>query len=189
MGIVYRALDEQLEREVALKVLPGGGISQEVGRKKFRREALNLAKLNHPNIATVFEFGTHRDVNFLVMELIPGISLHESLKSGPLSEQEILRLGLSSRRLGRVPILRAGQAGTGAKLRANSRCRKGPHNIPRFLHHLERRRPRHPHLERGQGRVREAAISPARRCCPAVNVETTIALTASATGLGRILVV
>jgi eukaryotic-like serine/threonine-protein kinase len=94
MGVVYRALDEQLEREVALKVLPGGALSQEVGRKKFRREALNLAKLNHPNIATVFEFGTHCDVNFLVMELIPGISLHESLKRGPLSEQEILRLGL-----------------------------------------------------------------------------------------------
>ena len=53
MGEVYRAHDEQLDRDVALKVLPIGALADEARRKLFRKEALVLAKLNHPNIATV----------------------------------------------------------------------------------------------------------------------------------------
>src|SRR5438132_3019253 len=53
MGIVYRAHDEQLDRDVALKVLPAGMLANETARKRFRKEALALAKLNHPNIETV----------------------------------------------------------------------------------------------------------------------------------------
>jgi eukaryotic-like serine/threonine-protein kinase len=56
MGVVYRAHDEQLEREVAVKVLPTGTLADEAARKRFRKEALALAKLNHPNIETVYEF-------------------------------------------------------------------------------------------------------------------------------------
>jgi serine/threonine protein kinase len=51
MGVVYRAHDEQLERDVAVKVLPAGTLADEAARKRFRKEALTLAKLNHPNIA------------------------------------------------------------------------------------------------------------------------------------------
>ena len=94
MGEVYRAHDEQLERDVALKVLPAGTLTNDSTRKQFRKEALALAKLNHPNIETVFEFSSSAGVDFLAMELIPGHTLSEKLKNGPLEEREIVRLGL-----------------------------------------------------------------------------------------------
>ncbi|MGH7464112.1 MAG: protein kinase domain-containing protein [Longimicrobiales bacterium] len=59
MGEVYRAHDVQLDRDIALKVLPAATLGEGAARKQFRVEALALAKLNHPNIATVHEFGTH----------------------------------------------------------------------------------------------------------------------------------
>jgi Flp pilus assembly protein TadD len=94
MGEVYRAHDEQLDRDVALKVLPAGTLSDEPARKLFRKEALALAKLNHPNIATVHEFGSQDGLDFLVMELIQGSSLTAKLAGGPLSERDIIRLGM-----------------------------------------------------------------------------------------------
>ena len=94
MGEVYRAHDEQLERDVALKVLPAGTLTNESTRKQFRTEALALAKLNHPNIETIFEFSSSVGLDFLAMELIPGRTLSETLKTGPLTEREIVRLGL-----------------------------------------------------------------------------------------------
>lgn len=94
MGIVYRAHDDQLDRDVALKVLPAGTLADEGARKQFSREALALARLNHPNVETVFEFNSQGGVDFLVLELIPGQPLSEKLKTGPLDEREILRLGM-----------------------------------------------------------------------------------------------
>lgn len=94
MGEVFRAHDEQLDRDVALKVLPAGALTNEAARKQFRREALALAKLNHPNIETVYEFGTQDGVDFLAMELIPGAALSQKLKDGPLLEREVARLGI-----------------------------------------------------------------------------------------------
>ena len=93
MGVVYRAHDEQLERDVALKVLAKGTLANETARQRFRREALALAKLNHPNIGTVYEFGNEDGIDFLVMELITGVGLHYKLAAGALPETEILRLG------------------------------------------------------------------------------------------------
>lgn len=93
MGVVYRAHDERLDRDVALKVLPSGALADEAARKRFRKEALALSKLNHPNIETVHDFDTQDSVDFLVMELIPGIGLDEKLRAGPLPEKEVLRLG------------------------------------------------------------------------------------------------
>jgi eukaryotic-like serine/threonine-protein kinase len=93
MGVVYRAHDEQLERDVALKVLTPGTLANETARQRFRREALALAKLNHPNIETVYEFGSEDGIDFLVMELITGIALHYKLAGGALPEKEVLRLG------------------------------------------------------------------------------------------------
>ncbi len=93
MGVVFRASDQQLEREVAIKVLPAGMLADDAARKRFRREALALAKLNHPNIGMVFEFGSQDDCDFLVMEYISGVSVDAKLSSGPLQQKEILRLG------------------------------------------------------------------------------------------------
>ncbi|HMI51664.1 MAG TPA: tetratricopeptide repeat protein [Candidatus Saccharimonadales bacterium] len=92
MGIVYRAHDEQLDRDVALKVLPIGTLDEEAARKQFRKEALALARLSHPNIATVFEFSSQDGIDFLAMELIPGTPLNVKLNSGPLLEREALRI-------------------------------------------------------------------------------------------------
>jgi serine/threonine protein kinase len=94
MGEVYRAHDEQLDRDVALKILPVGTLTDEAARKQFRKEALALAKLNHPNIETVHEFGSQDGTDFLVMELIIGSSLRDKLKAGPLPKDEVVRLGL-----------------------------------------------------------------------------------------------
>jgi serine/threonine protein kinase/tetratricopeptide (TPR) repeat protein/TolB-like protein len=93
MGIVYRAHDEQLQRDVAIKVLPSGTLANEEFRKRFRQEALVLAKLNHPNVGAVYEFGSEDDVDFLVMELVSGLALDAKLAAGALSQKEILRLG------------------------------------------------------------------------------------------------
>jgi len=94
MGEVYRAHDVQLERDVALKFLPPGTLSDESARKQFRKEALALAKLNHPNIETVYEFGSQDGADFLAMELIAGNSLKQKINEGPLLEAETVRLGL-----------------------------------------------------------------------------------------------
>ncbi|MCJ7565839.1 MAG: protein kinase [Candidatus Aminicenantes bacterium] len=93
MGVVYRARDERLERDVALKVLPPGALADEEMRKRFRREAMALSKLNHPNIAIIHDFNTERDVDFLAMEYISGVTLREKTLSGTLPEAEVVSLG------------------------------------------------------------------------------------------------
>src|SRR5882724_10042164 len=79
MGVVYRAHDEQLDRDVALKVLPAGTLADDGARRRFRREALALAKLNHPNVGAVYEFASHEGIDFLVMELVGGVTLDTRL--------------------------------------------------------------------------------------------------------------
>jgi len=93
MGQVYRARDEHLAREVAIKVLPPGTLADEPSRKRFHKEAIALSKLNHPNIATIHDFDTQQGVDFLVMEYIPGVTLSEKLAKGPLAEKEVIALG------------------------------------------------------------------------------------------------
>jgi eukaryotic-like serine/threonine-protein kinase len=93
MGVVYRAHDERLDRDVALKILPAGLLADEAARKRFRKEALALAKLNHPNIAAVYDFDIQDGTDFLVMEFISGVALSDTLASGSLPENDILRLG------------------------------------------------------------------------------------------------
>jgi serine/threonine protein kinase/tetratricopeptide (TPR) repeat protein len=94
MGVVYRAHDEQLDRDVAIKVLPSRSLADETTQKQFRREALSLARLNHPNVATVHEFGTQDGIDFLVTEYISGIAIDARLAAGPLPVAEVFRLGL-----------------------------------------------------------------------------------------------
>ena len=94
MGVVYRAHDERLDRDVALKVLPPGTLADETTRKRFRLEALTLSRLNHPNIATVHDFNDQGGSDFLVMELIQGGTLDDKICGAPLPEREVLRLGV-----------------------------------------------------------------------------------------------
>ena len=93
-GEVYRAHDEVLDRDVALKVLPRSLLLDEAGNKAFRKEALALARLNHPNIAMVHDFGTDTGVSALVMELVPGETLRSRLKAGPMEEKDLLHLAV-----------------------------------------------------------------------------------------------
>ena len=94
MGVVYRARDQRLNRDVALKVLPPGKLGNEAPRKRFRMEALALAKLNHPNIGTVYDFDTQDEIDFLVMEYIPGETLGQRLAKGTLPEKEWISISL-----------------------------------------------------------------------------------------------
>ena len=94
MGVVFLAHDEQLERDVAIKVLPPGTLADEAAHKRFRQEALSLAKLNHPNIATIHDFDTADDTYFLVTEYIAGDALDKKLASGAVPSDEVVRLGL-----------------------------------------------------------------------------------------------
>ena len=94
MGEVYRAHDEHLDRDVALKVLRAGALTDSAARKRFHNEAQALSKLSHPHIAMVFDFDTQQGVDFLAMEMIPGATLGSMLAPGPLDEVEILKLGV-----------------------------------------------------------------------------------------------
>jgi serine/threonine protein kinase/TolB-like protein len=93
MGVVYRARDERLDRDVALKLLPAGMLADSAALKSFREEAQALSKLNHPNIATVHDFDVQDKTSFLVMEYIPGISLDQKVAAGAVPEKEVIRLG------------------------------------------------------------------------------------------------
>jgi predicted Ser/Thr protein kinase len=94
MGVVYRAHDERLERDVAIKVLPVGTLADDSARRRFRKEALTLSKLSHPNIATVHDFDSQDGVDFLVTEYISGVTLDAKLAGGALPEKEVIRLGI-----------------------------------------------------------------------------------------------
>ena len=92
MGVVYRARDKRLERDVAIKVFPPGVQVDETARRRFRKEALALAKLNHPNIASVYDVGEQDGTEYLVMEYVAGQPLSERLKSGGIPANEALSL-------------------------------------------------------------------------------------------------
>lgn len=94
MGVVYRARDEKLHRDVAVKVLPAGALADESARKRFRQEALTLSSLNHPHIATIYDFHTQEGTDFLVMEYVEGTTLGAKLVRGPLPEKEVAAIGI-----------------------------------------------------------------------------------------------
>ena len=77
MGEVYLAWDSRLERDVAIKLLPSARLNDEAARRLFRREALALSKLNHPNVQTVHDFDSEQGTDFLVTEYVPGTTLSD----------------------------------------------------------------------------------------------------------------
>jgi eukaryotic-like serine/threonine-protein kinase len=90
MGEVYRAHDNSLGRDVAIKVLPEHFARDVERSKRFEREAKALASLNHPAIAQIFGFDRHGSTAFLAMEMVPGETLEDLLRRGPLPLAEAI---------------------------------------------------------------------------------------------------
>ena len=88
MGEVYRAKDTKLGREVAMNALPHTFACDPDRLARFRREAQLLASLSHPNIAAIYGLDESAASLFLVMELVPGQTLSEQVKAGPLEVEE-----------------------------------------------------------------------------------------------------
>jgi TolB-like protein/tetratricopeptide (TPR) repeat protein len=93
MGVVYKALDQRLDREVAIKVLPEE-VADEADRvARFELEAKAVARLDHPNILAIHDFGTEGGVAFAVTELLVGENLRETIVSGTLTPRKVLEVG------------------------------------------------------------------------------------------------
>ncbi|MBX3276449.1 MAG: serine/threonine-protein kinase [Acidobacteria bacterium] len=90
MGEVYRATDARLNREVAIKVLPAE-FAQDADRlKRFEQEARATSALNHPNILTVYDIGTHQDQPYIVEELLDGEELRAQLSEGAIAPKKAI---------------------------------------------------------------------------------------------------
>jgi serine/threonine protein kinase len=92
MGVVYKAVDTRLDRTVALKALPRLLMEDEHARKRFFREAKAAARINHPNVATVFDILEAGDDLYIVMEYVEGRELRDLIDSGePLLASDAIR--------------------------------------------------------------------------------------------------
>src|SRR5499433_2569460 len=92
MGVVFRAHDTKLLRDVALKLLPDHFADDPDRLLRFQREAQLLASLNHPNIAQIYGLEEFNDARCIVMELVEGETLQERLKRGAIPVAEALRI-------------------------------------------------------------------------------------------------
>ncbi len=90
MGVVYRAQDLKLGRQVALKVLPAGSSDNDEAIERFKREARTASALNHPNICTIYGFDEHDGQLYLAMELLDGDPLDRKLSGRPLEMRQML---------------------------------------------------------------------------------------------------
>ena len=84
MGVVWKAHDTTLDRDVALKILPAESAANEIRRERFFREARAASALNHPNIVTIYEINSDGDVDFIAMELVEGETLSARLARGAM---------------------------------------------------------------------------------------------------------
>jgi serine/threonine protein kinase len=92
MGAVYHAIQTSLEREVAIKILPVEFGKDRGFCESFEAEAKAMAKLNHPNLISVYDFGDVNGMLFIVMEYVPGQSLHEACHGAAIDSAEAIRL-------------------------------------------------------------------------------------------------
>ena len=95
MGEVWKAHDDNLDRDVAIKMLLRGTLGHATRRERFRREALVLSRLSHPGVATIFDFDVQQGYDFLVMEYVAGGTLESRIAAGPLPIDSILSMGAS----------------------------------------------------------------------------------------------
>ncbi len=95
MGAVYRALDKKLRRDVAIKVLPAELASNPERLERFKREALAVASLNHPNIVTIFSVEESGAQSFIVMELIQGRALNAMIPKGGFQVERFLEIAIA----------------------------------------------------------------------------------------------
>src|SRR5260370_11557162 len=100
MGEVYRARDARLGREVALKVLRETRARDRAALRRFEQEARSASALNHPNIITIYEIGSHPveqgTIWYIAMELVEGQSLRQILSDGPLPTQKLLDIAVQA---------------------------------------------------------------------------------------------
>jgi serine/threonine protein kinase len=92
MGAVYRARQPKLDRWVALKLLPEGSGSDPTFGERFLREARVLARLSHPNIVGVYDFGQNGEFCYLLMEYVDGVNLRQAMRAGKFSPTQALAL-------------------------------------------------------------------------------------------------
>jgi serine/threonine-protein kinase len=95
MGEVWKAHDDNLDRDVAIKMLLRGTLGHATRRERFRREALVLSRLSHSGVATIFDFDVQDGFDFLVMEYVAGGTLESQLANGPLPVDQVLGMGAS----------------------------------------------------------------------------------------------
>jgi serine/threonine protein kinase len=95
MGVVYRARDIRLNREVAIKLLPSSVVHDKDRLRRFEQEALATSALNHPNILTIFDIGTHNGAQpYIVTELLEGEELRDQLIRGPIAPGKALEYAI-----------------------------------------------------------------------------------------------
>ena len=92
MGVVWKARDTTLDRDVALKVLPADGAASETRRERFFREARAASALNHPNIITVYEINSDGNTDFIAMELVEGETLSARIARAPMPLDEVVAI-------------------------------------------------------------------------------------------------
>jgi tRNA A-37 threonylcarbamoyl transferase component Bud32 len=89
MGVIYKARQPRLDRLVALKILPPNLARQPGFTERFTREARALARLNHPHIVAVYDFGERAGLCFLIMEFVNGVNLRQAMRAGITPEQAL----------------------------------------------------------------------------------------------------